>query len=188
MCVHVLFFLCLGPCDLRFDIDKQIEDEEGGNERVIESEKRMGLVSKLRDVLKPFLLRRTKEQVNLQLPPKVEIVVYTGMTQAQITLTQAIGNGDIRAGIKQLGWTFRGEDYAPEEDPGLKKNLSNDLMQLRKVCNHPYLFAEPRRRGDKSTGTYAPIATSFATFTTSIFGVSLLRACLACVPGISAAR
>jgi non-specific serine/threonine protein kinase len=37
----------------------------------------------LRKLIYPFILRRTKEQVALELPPRTERIVYTDMASAQ---------------------------------------------------------------------------------------------------------
>ena len=41
------------------------------------------MVSKLHDILKPFLLRRIKADVEMSLPSKQEIVMYAPMTTLQ---------------------------------------------------------------------------------------------------------
>ena len=40
-------------------------------------------VSKLHAILRPFLLRRIKSDVETSLPPKMEIVLYAGMSDMQ---------------------------------------------------------------------------------------------------------
>eukprot|EP00924_Labyrinthula_sp_SR-Ha-C_P000515 augustus_masked-scaffold_27-processed-gene-1.2-mRNA-1 protein AED:0.03 eAED:0.03 QI:0/-1/0/1/-1/1/1/0/1102 len=89
------------------------------------------VVSKLHGILKPFLIRRLKTDVEKDLPPKREIKLYTGMTEMQTYWYRTTLSRDVAA-LNQLG--------GPE-----KTRLLNILMQLRKVCNHPYLFqgAEP---------------------------------------------
>ena len=51
--------------------------------------------SELHDLLKPFLLRRTKEAVLKDLPKKTEIVMYHGISQVQKKLYKAILTKDI---------------------------------------------------------------------------------------------
>ncbi len=89
------------------------------------------VVSKLHSILRPFMIRRLKSDVEKSLPPKREIKLYTGMTEMQEYWYRSTLNKDVAA-LNQLG--------GPE-----KTRLLNILMQLRKVCNHPYLFqgAEP---------------------------------------------
>ncbi|KAF0720267.1 Aste57867_454 [Aphanomyces stellatus] len=81
----------------------------------------------LRAVLSPVLLLRTVQdvQATLQLPPLTKVVIHTGLSPMQ------------RAYYKEIvskGTTFHSD-----------LSLMNILAQLRKACNHPYLFpnAEP---------------------------------------------
>ncbi|XP_001632824.2 SWI/SNF-related matrix-associated actin-dependent regulator of chromatin subfamily A member 5 [Nematostella vectensis] len=89
------------------------------------------LVERLHSVLRPFLLRRLKSDVEKRLLPKKETKVYTGLTKMQRSWYTKILMKDIDV-VNGAGKTD-------------KMRLLNILMQLRKCCNHPYLFdgAEP---------------------------------------------
>ncbi|XP_075395283.1 SWI/SNF-related matrix-associated actin-dependent regulator of chromatin subfamily A member 1 isoform X1 [Tenrec ecaudatus] len=89
------------------------------------------LVERLHAVLKPFLLRRIKTDVEKSLPPKKEIKVYLGLSKMQREWYTKILMKDI--------------DVLNSAGKMDKMRLLNILMQLRKCCNHPYLFdgAEP---------------------------------------------
>jgi len=89
------------------------------------SEENSKLKKDLHKMLKPFLLRRTKNEVVLDLPRKSEVVLYTGMTKEQKKLYKTILTKDISAFNQETGQQTR---------------LLNVLMQLRKCCNHPYIF------------------------------------------------
>lgn len=91
------------------------------------------VVQQLHKVLRPFLLRRVKNDVEKSLLPKKEINVYIGMSDMQIKWYQKILEKDIDA--------VNGAGGKRES----KTRLLNIVMQLRKCCNHPYLFegAEP---------------------------------------------
>lgn len=91
------------------------------------------MVQQLHRVLRPFLLRRVKSDVEKSLLPKKEINVYLGMSEMQIKWYQKILEKDIDA--------VNGAGGKRES----KTRLLNIVMQLRKCCNHPYLFegAEP---------------------------------------------
>jgi SWI/SNF-related matrix-associated actin-dependent regulator of chromatin subfamily A member 5 len=86
----------------------------------------------LHKVLAPFLLRRIKSDVEKSLLPKKRIDLYVGMSTMQRQWYKKLLEKDISAlnGVKQAGNA---------------KRLQNIVMQLRKCCNHPYLFdgAEP---------------------------------------------
>lgn len=50
------------------------------------------MVSKLHDILKPFLLRRVKADVETSLPPKREIVLYAPLTATQLDIEKKLVN------------------------------------------------------------------------------------------------
>ncbi|KAJ2297917.1 chromatin remodeling complex Adenosinetriphosphatase, partial [Coemansia sp. RSA 2706] len=91
------------------------------------------VVQQLHKVLQPFLLRRVKSDVEHSLLPKKEINLYVGLTPMQRTWYRRILERDIAAINGAVG-----------KKEG-KTRLLNIVMQLRKCCNHPYLFdgAEP---------------------------------------------
>ncbi|KAM7256171.1 hypothetical protein ACFE04_011912 [Oxalis oulophora] len=87
------------------------------------------VVQQLHKVLRPFLLRRLKSDVEKGLPPKKETILKVGMSQMQKQYYKALLQKDLE--VVNAG--------------GERKRLLNIAMQLRKCCNHPYLFqgAEP---------------------------------------------
>lgn len=91
------------------------------------------VVQQLHRVLRPFLLRRVKSDVEKSLLPKKEINLYVPMSEMQVKWYQKILEKDIDA--------VNGAAGKRES----KTRLLNIVMQLRKCCNHPYLFegAEP---------------------------------------------
>lgn len=91
------------------------------------------VVQQLHRVLRPFLLRRVKSDVEKSLLPKKEINLYIGMSEMQVRWYKKILEKDIDA--------VNGAAGKKES----KTRLLNIVMQLRKCCNHPYLFegAEP---------------------------------------------
>ncbi|KAL9085332.1 MAG: hypothetical protein Q9165_007623 [Trypethelium subeluteriae] len=91
------------------------------------------VVQQLHKVLRPFLLRRVKSDVEKSLLPKKELNLYIGMSDMQVKWYQKILEKDIDA--------VNGAAGKKES----KTRLLNIVMQLRKCCNHPYLFegAEP---------------------------------------------
>jgi SWI/SNF-related matrix-associated actin-dependent regulator of chromatin subfamily A member 5 len=105
----------------QFDQWFSLEDENGQE----------NVIKKLHTVLRPFMLRRVKKDVACALPPKKETKLYIGLTQMQRDWYKKVLTKDASE-LNALG----GPD---------RVRLLNILMQLRKVCNHPYLFngAEP---------------------------------------------
>lgn len=97
-----------------FDMDKCLDQDKD-------------IVSKLHAVLKPFLLRRLKSDVEKALLPKQETKLYVGLTSMQRQLYTKILLKD----VDLLNSTSNKTD---------RVRLLNILMQLKKCCNHPYLF------------------------------------------------
>jgi len=89
------------------------------------------LVKRLHEVLRPFLLRRIKSEVEKGLLPKKITKIYVGLSAMQRQWYTKLLMKDIDT-VNGAGKTDR-------------MRLLNILMQLRKCCNHPYLFdgAEP---------------------------------------------
>lgn len=71
--------------------------EKGGHEQILSEERKKSLVTSLHAILKPFLLRRVKADVETSLPKKREYVLYAPLTQTQRELYQEILEGNGRA-------------------------------------------------------------------------------------------
>ncbi|KAF8266870.1 SNF2 family DNA-dependent ATPase [Lactarius quietus] len=99
----------------------------------VDEEKSKKVVEALHKILRPFLLRRVKSDVEKNLLPKKEINIYVGLTEMQRKWYRSVLEKDIDA---VNGLTGKKEG---------KTRLMNMVMQLRKVTCHPYLFdgAEP---------------------------------------------
>ncbi|XDV44416.1 hypothetical protein PO909_012707 [Leuciscus waleckii] len=87
-----------------------------------------GLIKRLHKVLRPFLLRRIKADVEKQMPKKYEHVVRCRLSKRQRFLYDDF-----------MAQASTRETLAS----GHFMSVINILMQLRKVCNHPNLF-DPR--------------------------------------------
>jgi len=105
-----------------FDFDFK---KEGTEEQVMNQELKHSVVTKLHQILRPFLLRRLKQDVEIGLPKKYEYILFAWLTEWQQGMY-----ADLLA--KQLS-----------DSAGKQLRLNNVLMQLRKCCNHPYLFEWP---------------------------------------------
>ncbi|RIB16467.1 SNF2 family N-terminal domain-containing protein [Gigaspora rosea] len=203
--------------------------EQDGETQILAREQSNEVISNLHKILKPFLLRRIKSDVEYDLPKKKEFLLYAPLTLQQVELYDAILNRNIRPFLlaKKMGSihengsidmeideteqikspeeevnnctneerveeqaedrkqtlralqrkTYREitddeffdalemEESDPEvdEEEALKNSIKNELevktrkavksinsmrlqnvvMQLRKICNHPYLFDWP---------------------------------------------
>uniref|UniRef100_K3X6C6 Chromodomain-helicase-DNA-binding protein 6 n=1 Tax=Globisporangium ultimum (strain ATCC 200006 / CBS 805.95 / DAOM BR144) TaxID=431595 RepID=K3X6C6_GLOUD len=83
-------------------------------------------VADLHKMLKPYLLRRVKEDVEKSLPPKEETIIEVELTPVQKQWYRA---------IYERNTAFLNRGGNPNNVP----NLMNVMMELRKCCNHPYL-------------------------------------------------
>ena len=88
------------------------------------------VIGQLHKVLRPFLLRRVKTEVEASLPPKKELIVYTQLAGMQKDQYKNILKRDMDALYSSTSQTLTAN----------KGRLMNLVMQLRKCCNHPYLF------------------------------------------------
>ncbi|KAI9842859.1 MAG: hypothetical protein M1837_006880 [Sclerophora amabilis] len=72
-------------------------DEKEGNEQILVGEQRNNIVGSLHAILKPFLLRRVKADVESDLPRKREYILYAPLTNTQKELYDAIFHNQSRA-------------------------------------------------------------------------------------------
>ena len=91
----------------------------------LNEEETLLVINRLHQVLRPFLLRRVKKEVESELPDKVECVLKVDLSSWQKKLYKEIQEK-----------SFCSKDIMTWKS----KSLNNSVMQLRKVCNHPYLF------------------------------------------------
>jgi len=94
-------------------------------------------VEKIRGMLQPRMLRRTKELV-LDLPQLTEIVVPCTMTSLQREMYQSILKRNV-ASIESLAASSAGIRSEKVITKKGRANLNNILMELRKCLGHPYL-------------------------------------------------
>jgi SNF2-related domain len=87
------------------------------------------MIQQLHKILRPFMLRRLKADVEKSLPPKTETILFVGMSSKQKEVYRNVLLRDIDAvnGVNSTGQR--------------QGAILNIVMQLRKCCNHPYLFA-----------------------------------------------
>ncbi|TCD66522.1 hypothetical protein EIP91_001298 [Steccherinum ochraceum] len=127
----LLNFICPEIFSDYADLDSFLHKDEAMAEG--DEEKSKKVVEALHKILRPFLLRRVKSDVEKSLLPKKEINIYVGLTEMQRKWYRSVLEKDIDA---VNGLTGKKEG---------KTRLMNIVMQLRKVTCHPYLFdgAEP---------------------------------------------
>jgi SWI/SNF-related matrix-associated actin-dependent regulator of chromatin subfamily A member 5 len=84
------------------------------------------MIGMLHKILRPFMLRRLKSDVEKSLPPKSEIMIFTSLSKMQREVYKNI--------LRRELTTVNGNDAKS------KSGLQNICMHLRKACAHPYLF------------------------------------------------
>ncbi|CAD6197149.1 unnamed protein product [Caenorhabditis auriculariae] len=95
-----------------------------GEKVELNQEETMLIIRRLHKVLRPFLLRRLKKEVESQLPDKTEYVIKCDMSALQKVLYRHMQNGLLLDSKQQSGG----------------RALMNTVVHLRKLCNHPFLF------------------------------------------------
>ena len=97
-------------------ISGMVEGQEKVNKEVVD---------RLHNVLRPFILRRLKRDVEKQLPMKHEHVIYCRLSKRQRNLYEDfIASSETQATLASANFF----------------GMISVIMQLRKVCNHPDLF------------------------------------------------
>lgn len=114
----------LSTADSKEPVDEQLDEA-----------KRLKTQAKLQDLHKsiaPFILRRTKETVESDLPPKTEKIIRVELSDLQLEYYKNILT----------------RNYAALSDAsnGHKQSLLNIMMELKKVSNHPYMFQGAEER------------------------------------------
>ncbi|MCF8364175.1 MAG: DEAD/DEAH box helicase [Bacteroidales bacterium] len=107
----------------------------------IDKEKDQGRANELRKLISPFILRRTKEQVATELPPKTEDVIYCQMDHQQRILYDDYKN------------RYRDFILNKIDNEGLgksKMSILEGLLKLRQICNNPKLIDTDENLPDES--------------------------------------
>jgi superfamily II DNA or RNA helicase len=92
----------------------------------------------LRKIIKPFILRRTKEMVAKDLPPVIEQTVFCDMTEEQAKLYEEEKSAVRNSILKNI------------ESAGKEKSaivVLQGLMKLRQISNHPVMSNEEYKFG-----------------------------------------
>eukprot|EP00629_Pelagomonadales_sp_RCC1024_P008295 CAMPEP_0119265862 /NCGR_PEP_ID=MMETSP1329-20130426/4537_1 /TAXON_ID=114041 /ORGANISM="Genus nov. species nov., Strain RCC1024" /LENGTH=727 /DNA_ID=CAMNT_0007265719 /DNA_START=74 /DNA_END=2257 /DNA_ORIENTATION=+ len=115
---------------------------------IVDDESKDRIVTKLHEILRPFLLRRVKADVlQGELPPKQEIVLYAPMTGLQRTYETLLLEHKLRDSLVASGIPATGREVSEQ----------NMLMNQRKNANHPFLFGEPRDAHGQFIGEANPM-------------------------------
>jgi superfamily II DNA or RNA helicase/tetratricopeptide (TPR) repeat protein len=102
----------------------------GPIERAQDKRAEAGARTRLRRLIQPFILRRTKAQVLAELPPRTEIVLPVDLTAEETALYESLRRDAI-------------EKLAALEAPESQKSIQilAEMMKLRRACCNPMLVA-----------------------------------------------
>jgi superfamily II DNA or RNA helicase len=96
----------------------------------IEQHKDQAARHRLRQLLKPFILRRLKSEVLSELPPRTEVTLQLELSDGEMALYEAMR----RQAIERL------DEKADETAVGhMRLQLLAEIMRLRRACCHPKL-------------------------------------------------
>src|SRR5690606_26924262 len=91
----------------------------------------------LKKLIYPFLLRRTKEQVAPDLPPKTESILYCEMGSQQRKIYETYRN------------QFKSQIMDSINEFGIEKStmsILTGLMKLRQICDAPSILKESDKK------------------------------------------
>lgn len=118
----------LGNLDyFKQDFARAIESRDGEHEANL-----------LRRMVYPFILRRTKEQVAPELPPRTERIIYTDFGPAQRKLYEATRD------------RYRAQLLGVLDESGMdnaRTQILEGLLRLRQICIHPALVEPTYNKG-----------------------------------------
>lgn len=118
------------------------------------------IIRRLHKVLRPFLLRRLKKEVESQLPEKVNYIwkLFFGRDNDTTSIDSWFTLCDglqveyvVKCDMSSLqrllyrhmqskGVLLTDGSEKDKKGKGGAKTLMNTIMQLRKICNHPFMF------------------------------------------------
>ncbi|KAI4136856.1 MAG: hypothetical protein LQ341_005407, partial [Variospora aurantia] len=93
-------FSDLEQFEAAFDLSDS-HDKDGEDTVVLKSTKRKEIINSLHSILKPFLLRRVKADVEHNLPKKREYILYAPLTPLQKEIYRKIKEGNIRTYLEE---------------------------------------------------------------------------------------
>lgn len=106
-------FLMPGAINIEENMD--LTSEEAGEK-----------IKKMTDAIQPYMLRRTKNKVENDIPPKTEKIIRVELSDVQLDYYKNILTRNYAA--------------LNEGGKGQKQSLLNIMMELKKASNHPFMF------------------------------------------------
>ncbi|XP_048136477.1 protein CHROMATIN REMODELING 19 isoform X3 [Rhodamnia argentea] len=133
---------------LEFMMPDLFATEDVDLKKLLNAEDR-ALVSRMKSILGPFILRRLKSDVMRQLVPKIQKVEFVTMDQQQeAAYIEAIEEYRAASGARLA--KFSGDCLSNMNKVLPKRQISNYFFQFRKIANHPLLVRRLYDDGDIS--------------------------------------
>ena len=142
-----------------------VHDKEG-HKQFITQEQKKRTVASLHAILKPFLLRRVKADVETDLPKKREYILYAPLTPVQKELYRKIREGDIQDFLEKKAAERISREKARSQKPpaskGMKRKAGDEDAAPNKSAKSsrsstPASSARSRRKGFKRS-SYAEVS------------------------------
>ena len=111
----------LNPGKITIEENMDLQSEEAGNK-----------IAELTNAIQPYMLRRTKNRVENDLPPKTEKTIRVVLADVQLEYYRNILTRNYAA----LNQGAKGQ----------KQSLLNIMMELKKASNHPFMFPNAEDR------------------------------------------
>ena len=128
----------LMPGVVKIEENMDLQSEEAGQK-----------ISELTQAISPYMLRRTKNKVENDLPPKTEKIIRVELSDVQLEYYKNIltrNYAALNAGAK-----------------GQKQSLLNIMMELKKASNHPFMFPNAEERILNGSGSREEILKALIT-------------------------
>lgn len=136
------------------------KEQAAVNSMGMTSEENAQLITSLHAILKPFLLRRLKADVEVNLPPKKEYILYAPLTKQQLDLYQNV----VAGGAKLREWIVKRYCGINELDMKTRKALRDkkDVVQtaideIEQDESIAEVVAKRRARGKKAAVNYEEV-------------------------------
>nr|KAG5710390.1 hypothetical protein BaRGS_022208 [Batillaria attramentaria] len=96
-------------------------------------------MEKLHRQVLPFILRRLKEDVLNDLPPKIIQDYYCDLSPLQVELYEDFARSRAKRGVDDVVSSIADDQKEKKSSPQGASHIFQALLYLRKVCNHPAL-------------------------------------------------
>lgn len=90
----------------------------------------------------PFLLRRTKDEVLLDLPPKIIQDRYCDLSPLQVRLYERFSHSQAKVEVSSLVQEYNTSTENAESSSRTSTHVFQALQYLRKLCSHPLLVLD----------------------------------------------